>query len=120
MKKGSLSLFILCFCLFSVISLKNVTAALNDDEDDDVVLGSSTVVKKEERRAFSSSENGEVTGVKVSDGRNGTYHLQFITMEPNALFLPVILHDDMLFYVHSGKTILYSILLIIIQSNIHI
>ncbi|KAL2498450.1 RmlC-like cupins superfamily protein [Abeliophyllum distichum] len=32
-----------------------------------------------------------------------SYHLQFITLEPNSLFLPVLLHADMVFYVHTGS-----------------
>nr|XP_043639109.1 vicilin-like seed storage protein At2g18540 [Erigeron canadensis] len=62
-----------------------------------------TVVKKEQRWSVVTAEDGEISSVKVSDGKNGFYHLQFITMEPNSLFLPVHLHSDMVFYVDSGN-----------------
>lgn len=61
------------------------------------------VMRKEDRRAVSVSESGSISAVDVRDWVGGAnYHLQFITMEPNSLFLPVLLHADMLFYVHSG------------------
>ncbi|KAI3665502.1 hypothetical protein L6452_44129 [Arctium lappa] len=62
-----------------------------------------TVVKKGQRWHVASSEFGDISAVKVSDGKDGFYHLQFITMEPNSLFLPVHLHSDMVFYVDSGN-----------------
>lgn len=61
-----------------------------------------TVVKKDDRMSVVTAEYGEISSVKVSDGKDGFYHLQFITMEPNSLFLPVHLHSDMVFYVQSG------------------
>ncbi|XP_078178253.1 vicilin-like seed storage protein At4g36700 isoform X3 [Carex rostrata] len=69
------------------------------------VLGHHEVlVRKEERRVVSVCESGSISTVDVRDWTGGTsYHLQFITMEPNSLFLPVLLHSDMVFYVHSGK-----------------
>ncbi|GKB55502.1 vicilin-like seed storage protein, partial [Tanacetum coccineum] len=60
-----------------------------------------TVVKKDDRMDVVTAEYGEISSVKVSDGKDGFYHLQFITMEPNSLFLPVHLHSDMVFYVQS-------------------
>lgn len=61
------------------------------------------LVKKEERRSLVFTEYGEISAVDIGDGsRKGPYHLQFITLEPNALFLPVLLHADMVFYVHTG------------------
>ncbi|KAI3699430.1 hypothetical protein L2E82_43740 [Cichorium intybus] len=61
------------------------------------------VVKKEDRWSVVTTEFGEISAVKVRDGRDGFYHLQFITMEPNSLFLPVHLHSDMVFYVDTGS-----------------
>ncbi|KAJ3703411.1 hypothetical protein LUZ61_007116 [Rhynchospora tenuis] len=62
------------------------------------------LVKKEERRVVSVCESGSISAVDVRDWVGGAnYHLQFITMEPDSLFLPVLLHADMVFYVHSGK-----------------
>ncbi|XP_041008700.1 vicilin-like seed storage protein At2g18540 isoform X2 [Juglans microcarpa x Juglans regia] len=61
------------------------------------------LVKKDERRSLVATEYGEVTATDISDGIRGLYHLQFITLEPNSLFLPVLLHADMVFYVHTGS-----------------
>lgn len=60
------------------------------------------LVKKDERRSLVATEYGEVTATDINDGIRGLYHLQFITLEPNSLFLPVLLHADMVFYVHTG------------------
>ncbi|GAA0174813.1 hypothetical protein LIER_28126 [Lithospermum erythrorhizon] len=59
-------------------------------------------VKRKERRTIFANENGQVTAARVSDRVNGSYLLHFITLEPNSLFLPVLLHADMVFYVHTG------------------
>lgn len=59
------------------------------------------LITKEQRRAFASTDFGEISAVDV-DGYGGPYHLQFITMEPDSLFLPVLLQTDMVFYVDSG------------------
>ncbi|EER95333.1 hypothetical protein SORBI_3001G469300 [Sorghum bicolor] len=61
------------------------------------------VVEKERRRAVADSEAGSVTAVDVADAAGTAYRLHFITMDPGALFLPVQLHADMVFYVHSGR-----------------
>ncbi|KAL5987083.1 hypothetical protein ACLOJK_041079 [Asimina triloba] len=60
------------------------------------------LVPKEERRTLVSTDYGVISAVDVDDGYRGPYHIQFITMEPNSLFLPVMLRTDMLFYVHTG------------------
>ncbi|KVI02751.1 Cupin 1 [Cynara cardunculus var. scolymus] len=62
-----------------------------------------TLVKRDQRWLVASSAFGEITAVKMSDGKDGFYHLQFITMEPGSLFLPVHLHSDMVFFVDSGN-----------------
>ncbi|WVZ55838.1 hypothetical protein U9M48_006446 [Paspalum notatum var. saurae] len=61
------------------------------------------VVEKERRRVVAESEAGTVTAVDVADAAGAAYRLHFITMDPGALFLPVQLHADMVFYVHSGR-----------------
>ncbi|XP_047086797.1 vicilin-like seed storage protein At2g18540 [Lolium rigidum] len=61
------------------------------------------VVQKEKRRVVAASEAGTVTAADVVDAAGTVYRLQFITMDPGALFLPVQLHADMVFYVHSGR-----------------
>ncbi|KAK4711897.1 hypothetical protein R3W88_006410 [Solanum pinnatisectum] len=65
--------------------------------------GSDPLVKRAERKTVISTENGQVSSVTIADGTTGSYHLQFITLEPNSLFLPVVLHSDMVFYVHTGS-----------------
>ncbi|KAF5813501.1 putative rmlC-like cupin domain superfamily, rmlC-like jelly roll protein [Helianthus annuus] len=90
--------FIVCFCLFFPQS----TTALHGGGS--VVPGKhGTVVTLDQRRVVVSTEFGEISTVKVSDGKEGFYDLQFITMEPNSLFVPVHLHSDMVFYVNSGN-----------------
>ncbi|CAN6290340.1 unnamed protein product [Urochloa humidicola] len=61
------------------------------------------VVEKERRRVVADAEAGTVTAVDVADAAGTAYRLHFITMDPGALFLPVQLHADMVFYVHSGR-----------------
>ncbi|XP_044370961.1 vicilin-like seed storage protein At4g36700 [Triticum aestivum] len=61
------------------------------------------VVEKERRRVVAQSEAGTVTAADVADAAGTVYRLQFITMDPGALFLPVQLHADAVFYVHSGR-----------------
>lgn len=61
------------------------------------------VVEKERRRVVAESRAGSVTAVDVADAAGTAYRLHFITMDPGALFLPVQLHADMVFYVHSGR-----------------
>ncbi|URD94866.1 Cupin [Musa troglodytarum] len=63
----------------------------------------SPVVTRESRRTLVLTESGRITAVDVRDGYGGSYHLQFITLEPGSLFLPVLLHTDMVFYVHTGR-----------------
>ncbi|KAJ9540804.1 hypothetical protein OSB04_027310 [Centaurea solstitialis] len=60
-------------------------------------------VKKSERWPLVWSEFGEISAVRIKDGRNGCYYLHFITLEPRALFLPVYLKSEMVFYVNSGN-----------------
>nr|POE91573.1 vicilin-like seed storage protein [Quercus suber] len=61
------------------------------------------VVRKDERRQLVVTEYGEVSAIEIGDGARGQYHLQFISLDPNSLFLPVLLHADMVFYVHTGS-----------------
>ncbi|GAB4847112.1 hypothetical protein Ancab_026122 [Ancistrocladus abbreviatus] len=51
-----------------------------------------------------SAEYGEISATDIDDGTGKrSYHLQFIKLDPNSLFLPVFLHTDMIFYVHTGS-----------------
>lgn len=61
------------------------------------------VKRANERIQLLKTEYGDISAVDFDDGsRFGPYHLQFITLEPNSLFLPVLLHSDMVFYIHTG------------------
>ncbi|KAK4790692.1 hypothetical protein SAY86_017996 [Trapa natans] len=62
-----------------------------------------SVARRDERTVVAHTEYGEISSVDVGYGRRGTYHLQFITLEPNSLFLPVLLHAEMVLYVHTGS-----------------
>jgi hypothetical protein len=64
--------------------------------------GGGHLVQKEWRRVVAASDAGLVTAVDVADAAGTAYRLHFITMSPGTLFLPVQLHADMVFYVHSG------------------
>lgn len=67
--------------------------------------GGPLLVTKESRRSMVSTDAGNITSVDADDDSGGRYHLEFIAMEPSSLFLPVLLHADMLFYVHTGTFI---------------
>ncbi|XP_071694919.1 vicilin-like seed storage protein At4g36700 [Rutidosis leptorrhynchoides] len=97
------------FVVSLLVFFPHSTTALHEAEKKEesgnipVPVNHGTLVKKDQRRSLVTAESGEISAVKVSDGRDGFYHLQFITMEPNSLFLPVHLHSDMVFYVDSGS-----------------
>ncbi|KAK7367434.1 hypothetical protein VNO80_09446 [Phaseolus coccineus] len=62
------------------------------------------VVEKDQRRTLLVTEFGQITALDIKEEPEKLpYHLQFITLEPNSLFLPVLLHADMVFYVHTGS-----------------
>jgi hypothetical protein len=64
-------------------------------------------VKKDERWPIVLSDYGKITAVKISDGINGFYYLQFITMQPQSMFLPVQLYSEMILHVNSGIYIIH-------------
>ncbi|KAI7728770.1 hypothetical protein M8C21_028699, partial [Ambrosia artemisiifolia] len=66
-----------------------------------VPVSDGPTVRKDERWPLVWSEFGEISAVKISDGKNGCYYLHFITMNPGSLFLPVYLHSEMVLYVNS-------------------
>lgn len=67
------------------------------------------VVTKDQRKPLIVTEYGEISVIDIEDGTRGPYHIQFFTLEPNSLFLPVLLHADMVLYVHTGTLCLTSI-----------
>uniref|UniRef100_A0A5B6YM59 Putative vicilin-like antimicrobial peptides 2-2 n=1 Tax=Davidia involucrata TaxID=16924 RepID=A0A5B6YM59_DAVIN len=93
-------LLLLPFLILSLFFLINATA-LNENVP---IVG--PMVKKDQRKSLVSTDYGQISAVDIStDGERGSYpyHLQFIKLEPDALFLPVVLHVDMVFYVHTGS-----------------
>nr|KYP66731.1 Vicilin-like antimicrobial peptides 2-2 [Cajanus cajan] len=89
------------FFFFVTISLCGVSAL---SEDHHVKLQKGSVVEKDQRRTLLATEYGEITAIDIKEGpEKPPYHLQFFTLEPNSLFLPVLLHADMVFYVHTGS-----------------
>ncbi|KAM1810452.1 hypothetical protein ACFX12_027205 [Malus domestica] len=99
--------FFFFFFLLSVsVSLHAANALKNEGEIGSGGEGGApagSLVKKDQRRSLVSTEYGEVWSVDVNDGHRKPYHIQFITLEPNSLFLPVLLHADMIFYVNTGS-----------------
>ncbi|KAJ0973654.1 hypothetical protein J5N97_015619 [Dioscorea zingiberensis] len=87
--------FVLCSLFFQ--------SALMASDFEEYCPSFGPLVTKESRRVVAFSESGMISAIDVQDRYKGAYHLQFITMEPSSLFLPVLLHADMVFYVHTGK-----------------
>ncbi|KAG0462488.1 hypothetical protein HPP92_020964 [Vanilla planifolia] len=63
------------------------------------------LVTKECRKTLAYTDAGEITAVDVNDGRKdvGSYHLEFFTIDARSLLLPILLHTNMLLYVHTGR-----------------
>lgn len=73
------------------------------------------LVTKDQRTTLLATEFGQITALDIKEEPDKLpYHLQFITLEPNSLFLPVLLHADMVFYVHTG---LYLLIVYIIFTS---
>ncbi|KAI5319540.1 hypothetical protein L3X38_039248 [Prunus dulcis] len=92
--------------LFIGLSLPAAKAILRNEEQygsGASAAAAGSLVKRDQRRALVVTEYGEISSIDISDGHRGPYHIQFITLEPNSLFLPVLLHADMVFYVHTGS-----------------
>ena len=97
-RKSCTSMISTCLLfLFLVRDPLNAIALKTDD-----VSSSHRLITREKRRTVALTDSGQISAVEVDDGYRGPYHLQFITMEPSSLFLPVMLQTDMVFYVHSG------------------
>ncbi|KAL7614802.1 hypothetical protein Lser_V15G07285 [Lactuca serriola] len=109
MRDNSFSLRLVIFAYFLVPFIPHfphaiaATGLAGGGHGGTVPVSDGPTVRKEERWPLESSEFGEVSGVKISDGENGCYHLHFITMDANSLFLPVHLYSQMVFYVNSGS-----------------
>ncbi|KAF1861669.1 hypothetical protein Lal_00026080 [Lupinus albus] len=100
--KASLaSSFWLVLTIFLTISLHGVNTS---SEVHHVTPHVGPLVEKDQRRTLFDTEYGEISSIDIKGGyRAPFYHLQFFTLEPNSVFLPVLLHADMVFYVHTGS-----------------
>ncbi|XP_021301198.1 vicilin-like seed storage protein At2g18540 [Herrania umbratica] len=99
MLKGTFNFPFSCLTVLCVLSLFQVSAKASHGNASAV----GHWVQKHERTPLIGTEYGEISAVKFTDGTRGPYHLQFITLEPSSLFLPVLLHAEMVFYVHTGS-----------------
>lgn len=92
------------FIFLSLVTLFICTDSFSDQNgvvpSSDSSFSSPLLVKKDQRTPIVATEYGEISAVQIGDG----YHLQFITLEPNALLLPLLLHSDMVFFVHTGTS----------------
>ncbi|XP_010531167.1 PREDICTED: vicilin-like seed storage protein At2g18540 [Tarenaya hassleriana] len=86
--------------LLLTIFLCSEASAHNDD-----ALCGFPVVTRDQRTIIVETELGEISAVEINDGCGirGKHHIHFITLDPNALLLPVLLHSDMVFFVHTGS-----------------
>lgn len=117
---------VLVIILSVVLVLNSAYGSFSFNEDSAGSGSTGTVgrlVKKDERMPIVSTEFGEISAVDIDDGGSGSgsgtgrdsYHLQFITLEPNSLFLPVLLHADMVFYVQTGIILSLKLKIFIIK-----
>ncbi|KAL3630316.1 hypothetical protein CASFOL_023300 [Castilleja foliolosa] len=93
MSKKSYSISVVALFLWCAIAITTTTG----------VRASGSLVKTEQRKTLFFSEDGQISAARVADNINGSYLLHFFTLEPNSLFLPALLHADMIFYVHTGS-----------------
>ncbi|KAF8101573.1 hypothetical protein N665_0204s0067 [Sinapis alba] len=85
------------------------------DEENDVAsvpsccgFSSPLLIKKDQWKPIFETKFGQISTVQIGEGCGGMgpYKIHSITLEPNALLLPLLLHSDMVFFVDSGSGIL--------------
>jgi hypothetical protein len=108
-KKSFLSSKFSFLLIFFLITLSLCELNALSSEEQSVKSHKGPVVKREQRRTLFETEYGEISATDVKEGHNKTpnYHIQFFTLEPNSVFLPVLLHAAMVFYVHTGRCTLW-------------
>lgn len=90
---------------FLYLSLSFHSQALSDNKH-----AFRPLVKKDQWKSIVISEYGEISAINIPDEiKRDTYHIQFLTLEPNSLFLPAILNADMVFYIHTGLVLLFRL-----------
>ncbi|XP_057444971.1 vicilin-like seed storage protein At2g18540 [Lotus japonicus] len=88
--------------IFLLLTISMCRGKESSSEEDKAHEG--PVVEKDQRKTLLATEYGEISATDVKGGhRAPPYHLQFFTLDPNSVFLPVLLHADMIFYVHTGS-----------------
>lgn len=91
------------FCLVSLCNLSLPAEALTSADESIAGGAVAPVVTKGQRKSLVVTEYGEISAIDLEDETRGRpYHMQFFTLEPNSLFLPALLHADMVLYVHTG------------------
>ena len=84
------------------------------DEENDVAavpsccgFSSPLLIKKDQWKPIFGTQFGQISTVQIGEGCGGMgpYKIHSITLEPNALLLPLLLHSDMVFFVESGTYI---------------
>ncbi|XP_009138441.2 vicilin-like seed storage protein At4g36700 [Brassica rapa] len=87
----------------------------SSDEENDVAavpsccgFSSPLLIKKDQWKPIFGTQFGQISTVQIGEGCGGMgpYKIHSITLEPNALLLPLLLHSDMVFFVESGSGIL--------------
>lgn len=101
MWKKRVVLLIWVWVIVVLILSENVSSSSAEWKEQSLEGLVGALVKKYERSTIVSTEYGDVSEAVVTDG-NGPFQLHFITLDPNSLFLPVLLHYDMVFYVQTG------------------
>ncbi|KAF2579419.1 hypothetical protein F2Q68_00003782 [Brassica cretica] len=86
---------IIPLCLLTLFLCTN---SFSDQNDGVPSSQSPLLVKRHQRTQLVATEFGEISEVHIGE----EYAIQFITLEPNALLLPLLLHSDMVFFVHTG------------------
>lgn len=92
-------------------------AKSEESDDDDVVVpsccgvSSPLLIKKDQWKPIFASKFGQISTVQIGDGCGGMgpYKIHSITLEPNTLLLPLLLHSDMVFFVDSGTKTAYIV-----------
>ena len=112
-KKASTLPIFFSFFFFSLSLLHlalHAEAKAEFDLDDEDVWGGyddqdfRPLVRQTQRKSLVENEYGQISAVNISDGIRGPYHIEFFTLKPNSLFLPVLLHADMVLFVHTGSS----------------
>ncbi|KAG2241008.1 hypothetical protein Bca4012_015738 [Brassica carinata] len=111
-----LSLFVLLFLLLLCTKSWAKSEEFDESEEENDVaavpsccgFSSPLLIKKDQWKPIFATKFGQISTVQIGEGCGGMgpYKIHSITLEPNALLLPLLLHSDMVFFVDSGSGIL--------------